>query len=171
MPYTLRYIAQITSGKFLSEPASEAPVEQLLLDSRQVVFPATSLFFALSGPRRDGHAFIGDAYRKGVRLFVVSREVDLTLYPEASFLLVDDTLRALQRLAGHHRHRFDYPVVGITGSNGKTIVKEWLFQLLQDDYRIVRSPKSFNSQTGVPLSLWQFGVQGGCGLAGRLLRV
>ena len=155
MPYTLRYIAQITSGKFLSEPASEAPVEQLLLDSRQVVFPATSLFFALSGPRRDGHAFIGDAYRKGVRLFVVSREVDLTLYPEASFLLVDDTLRALQRLAGHHRHRFDYPVVGITGSNGKTIVKEWLFQLLQDDYRIVRSPKSFNSQTGVPLSLWQ----------------
>lgn len=132
----------------------EALIEQLLIDSRRVIFPATSLFFALSGHRRDGHQFIAEAYKKGVRYFVVSKEVNRDEYPEAVFLEVKDVLHSLQALVTHHRRQFELPVVGITGSNGKTIVKEWLNQLLEDRYRIVRSPRSYNSQIGVPLSVW-----------------
>jgi Alr-MurF fusion protein len=112
------------------------------------------LFFALPGPRRDGHLFIHDAYKKGVRSFVVLEQ----LSPPASdcnFIVVDDVLESLQLLCAYHRSRFRIPVIGITGSNGKTIVKEWLNDLLSVDHVIVRSPKSFNSQTGVPLSVWQ----------------
>lgn len=136
-----------------------APVEHLLLDSRKVYAPATALFFALQGPRRDGHRFIPELYRKGVRNFVVSSPVDTTACPEANFVAVADTLAALQQLAAWHRSRFNIPVIGITGSNGKTIVKEWLYQLLQPDQVIVRSPKSYNSQIGVPLSVWQMEEQ------------
>jgi alanine racemase len=113
------------------------------------------LFFALYGARRDGHAFIPDLYLRGVRNFVVYQTPEVKDYPEANFILVKDSLRALQILAAFHRQQFDLPVLGITGSNGKTIVKEWLNQLLEDRYQIVRSPRSFNSQIGVPLSVWQ----------------
>jgi len=130
-------------------------VAHLLLDSRQVQDPGASLFFAIAGPHHDGHGFIGALYEQGVRHFVVSREIDLSLWPEANFWLCDSAVSCLQQLAAHHRQLFDIPVIGITGSNGKTIVKEWLFQLLHREYRIVRSPKSFNSQVGVPLSAWQ----------------
>lgn len=153
MKYFLSDIASIISAEGDVDPA--VCIEQLLLDSRKVQSATHSLFFAIKGARRDGHQFLPELYKKGIRNFVVSEEIDNTLYPGAHFLLVDDTLVALQQLAAHHRSRFDIPVVGITGSNGKTIVKEWLYQLLHKDVHVVRSPKSYNSQIGVPLSIWQ----------------
>lgn len=134
-------------------------IEHLLLDSRKIYSPANSLFFALKGERRDGHFFIPELYKKGVRNFVVAERIEASAYPEAHFLLVENTLTALQKLAAHHRLQFNIPVIGITGSNGKTIVKEWLYQLLHEDDNIVRSPKSYNSQIGVPLSVWQMKEQ------------
>ena len=133
---------------------SERYVEHLLIDSRKLVFPSTSLFFALKGGNRDGHAFLPELYAGGVRAFVVSDLPDVAAFPEAVFLRVSDTLVALQELAAAHRAEFAYPVVAITGSNGKTMVKEWLFQLLEGDHSIIRSPRSYNSQIGVPLSVW-----------------
>lgn len=150
------HIARIV-GSSSAVPGS--PVEYLVLDSRRVYAPATSLFFALKGPRRNGHQYIEELYKKGVRSFVVSNAIDTTPYPGANFLLVKDALAALQQLAAHHRRQFVIPVIGITGSNGKTIVKEWLYQLLHEEYTIVRSPKSYNSQIGVPLSVWQMSEQ------------
>lgn len=140
-------------------PAQDFPVTHILLDSRKLYEPGPSLFFALQGPRRDGHQFIAELYRKGVRAFVVTQVPDLSLFPGAVFIQVQDTLEALQALAAWHRSRFDIPVIGITGSNGKTIVKEWLYQLLDKDYHIIRSPKSYNSQIGVPLSVLQMDSQ------------
>lgn len=157
MIYTLQNIASIINAEDVNVSHSE--IEHLLLDSRRIYSPTTSLFFALKGIRRDGHQFIPELYNRGVRSFVVSRQIDYGLYPEAGFLVVKDTLEALQLLAAHHRRQFSVPVIGITGSNGKTIVKEWLYQLLHEDYNIVRSPKSFNSQIGVPLSVWQMNEQ------------
>lgn len=118
------------------------------------MFPATTLFFALKTQRNDGALYIDELHKKGVRNFVVSASYT-TQFADANFLVVEDPLRALQQLAAWHRSRFNIPVIGITGSNGKTMVKEWLYQLLQTDYNIVRSPKSYNSQVGVPLSVWQ----------------
>jgi len=152
LSYSLQHIARIVNSKTGTE--AEASIEHLLIDSRRVIFPASSLFFALSGARRDGHQFIAEAYRKGIRYFVVSKEMNREDYPNAIFLEVKDVLQSLQALVTHHRRQFELPVVGITGSNGKTIVKEWLNQLLEDQYRIVRSPRSYNSQIGVPLSVW-----------------
>ena len=126
----------------------------LLIDSRQLIVPDQALFFAIVSARNDGHRYIKDLYDKGVRAFVVERLPEEPC-PGASFIQVDDTLQALQALAAFHRRQFSIPVIGITGSNGKTIVKEWLFQMLGPDFNIVRSPKSYNSQVGVPLSLWQ----------------
>ncbi len=130
-------------------------IEHLLTDSRRIAFPSTSLFFALTSSRRDGHQFIDELYNQGVRNFVVKNEPDFYKFPEANFLITGNTLTALQSLAAWHRAHFFYPVIGITGSNGKTIVKEWLNQLLIPDYNIIRSPRSYNSQIGVPLSVWQ----------------
>lgn len=130
-------------------------IRTLLTDSRRMSDQAYGLFFALN-QRRNGHDFIPDAYQAGIRSFVISQNsFDYTAYPEANFYLVKDTLQALQDLAAYHRSKFNYPVIGITGSNGKTIVKEWLFQLLSPEYRIIRSPKSYNSQIGVALSVWE----------------
>lgn len=154
MKYTLDHIAGIIGTRLLGGQALPVSVEYLLTDSRKVVAPAQTLFFALKGPRRNGHQFISELYKKGVRSFVVSEAVDNSQYPEAYFLATADTLSALQILVAHHRKQFNIPVIGITGSNGKTIVKEWLYQLLQEQYSIVRSPRSFNSQIGVPLSVW-----------------
>lgn len=154
MIYTASVIASIVNGELL-QCHQDTAIDHLLLDSRKIFSPATSLFFALKGPRRDGHQFIAELYKKGVRNFLVSEKADLSFFPEANFILADDTLIALQELAAHHRQQFHFPVIGITGSNGKTIVKEWLYQLLHEEYNIVRSPKSYNSQIGVPLSIWQ----------------
>ncbi|MEI9811008.1 MAG: alanine racemase [Bacteroidota bacterium] len=156
MKYTLDHIARIVGS---ASQTADNPVEHLLLDSRKIYSPAASLFFALKGQRRDGHQFIPEVYKKGVRSFVISDAVDLPAYPGAGFVIVKDTLDALQQLAIYHRKQFAIPVIGITGSNGKTIVKEWLYQLLHADHTIVRSPKSYNSQIGVPLSVWQMNEQ------------
>ncbi len=153
MSYTISTITQL----LFSAPTRIDPdfvVTELSYDSRKLPYPDRTLFFALVSERRDGHDFISDAYVAGVRGFVVSRTIDHHLYPEAVFIEVPDTLAALQQLAAHHRSQFSIPVIGITGSNGKTIVKEWLYQLLSPDFSIVRSPRSYNSQLGVPLSVW-----------------
>lgn len=130
-------------------------ISYLLTDSRSLVFPESSLFFALKTARNDGHRYIDELYQKGVRAFVVSQLPDVSLYPDAGFFQVPDALDALQKIVAVHRSQFRVPVIAVTGSNGKTIVKEWLYQLLSPDFRIVRSPRSFNSQIGVPLSVWQ----------------
>ena len=164
MSYLLSHIARIIGSE--TAVIADGSVEHLLLDSRKVSSPAHSLFFALKGSRRDGHQFIPELYKKGIRNFIVSETIDSSDFGEANFIFVNDTLAALQLLAAYHRRQFKnlprpggIPVIGITGSNGKTIVKEWLYQLLQENYNIVRSPKSYNSQIGVPLSVWQMNEQ------------
>ena len=157
LSYSISNIAEITNAIFLQQK-NNTLIENVLLDSRRVLFPSTSVFFALSGPRRTGADFIQDLYLKEVRNFIVDESFDnndLHKFPEANFLKVKNVLAAFQQLAAHHRNQFTFPVIGITGSNGKTIIKEWLFQLLNTRYNIVRSPKSYNSQIGVPLSVWQ----------------
>jgi len=129
-------------------------ISQLLIDSRLLQLPAPSLFFAIPGAYRSGQDYIPELYAQGVRHFVLQQLPPPGDFPEGNFFEVEDVVGALQRLAAYHRRQFDLPVVAITGSNGKTIVKEWLFQLLHRDYRICRSPKSYNSQIGVPLSVW-----------------
>lgn len=127
-------------------------VEWLLTDSRSLCFPESTMFFAIRTDRGDGHRYVRDLYERGVRAFVVSDvQEGLT---GAVQLLVQDTLTALQRLAERHRESYDIPVIGITGSNGKTVVKEWLYQMLSPDMSVTRSPRSYNSQIGVPLSVW-----------------
>jgi Alr-MurF fusion protein len=157
LQYTINKIQQIINGNFLLQHDADAVVAHLLIDSRKLLFPAATLFFAIAGPRRQGNAFVHDLYQKGVTNFVV--DAGFTFHPEdfssANIIVVKNVLQALQQVAAHHRHQFTYPVIGITGSNGKTIVKEWLYQLLHGSYNIVRSPKSYNSQIGVPLSVWQ----------------
>ena len=133
--------------------STEQEIDWLLTDSRSLCFPETTLFFAIRTQRGDGHRYIPELYLRGVRSFVVD-EAPAEDYPDANFLLVPDALQALQRLAERHREEFDIPVIGIAGSNGKTTVKEWLYQLLSLDYTVTRSPRSYNSQIGVPLSVW-----------------
>lgn len=154
MKYSISSVSEVVNGKLLQSSSTYQEIEHLLLDSRQVVFPASALFFAVKGTRHNAHQFLPQLYADGVRSFIISEIIDLQAFPEANFILVENTLDALQQLATHHRQQFQLPVVGITGSNGKTIVKEWLFQLLREDYHIVRSPRSYNSQFGVPLSVW-----------------
>jgi alanine racemase len=151
--YTIEDIASIVGGRLTK--AGDATIEHLLTDSRKLTFPSSCLFFALPGPRRDGHQFVQELFDRGVRSFVVNTSFDCSTFPDAHFVVVDDILAALHHLAAYHRRQFHLPVIGITGSNGKTIVKEWLNHLLEEKYTIVRSPKSYNSQVGVPLSVWQ----------------
>lgn len=132
---------------------SEELVQEVLYDTRKISHTEATVFFALNGDFRDGHDFIPTAYAKGVRVFVVAHEPNVTLYPSAAFIRVSDTLHALQDLAAFHRSTFSYPIIAITGSAGKTIVKEWLYHLLCTSLRVGRSPKSYNSQLGVALSL------------------
>lgn len=154
MAYTILDIAKILGGKNrLISP--EMVIDNLLTDSRRISFIQTSLFFALKTNRRNGVIFIQDLYDQGMRNFVVQEKIDVEKYPEANFIEVENTLKALQKMAAFHRTQFTYPVAGITGSNGKTIVKEWLYQLMSPEFSIVRSPRSFNSQIGVALSVWQ----------------
>ena len=159
--YTIANIEKITDGKFLLSNNPAAVMEHLLIDSRKLLFPASTLFFSLPGPRRQGSAFVKDLYSKGVRNFIVDASFIFSPqdFEAANIIAVKNVLQALQQLTAQHRSQFHYPVMGITGSNGKTIVKEWLYQLLQHDYNIVRSPKSYNSQIGVPLSVWQMNAQ------------
>ncbi|MGL4332541.1 MAG: Mur ligase family protein, partial [Bacteroidales bacterium] len=153
MQYTLKEITFVLGAECFGE--TSVAISQLLTDSRSLVYPDETLFFALVTKQNDGHQYIGELYDRGVRAFVVSDPMFSDKnFPNSSFIYVKDTLRALQELSTYHRSRFCMPVIGITGSNGKTIVKEWLYQLMQDKKRIVRSPRSYNSQIGVPLSVW-----------------
>ncbi len=149
--YSTSSIKQIlnASGDIINDNA----ISVLYTDSRRIANPSGGIFFALNG-RRNGHEFVSDAYRAGIRDFVLQQQPQ-GYFPEANFLLVNDVLLALQMLAAYHRTQFKLEVIGVTGSNGKTIVKEWLYQLLCPDKNVVRNPKSYNSQIGVPLSVWQ----------------
>lgn len=151
--YNIQKISEILQAEALiGNPIEE--IEHILTDSRKVIHAEKSLFFALVGQRHNGHKFIKELYEKGVRNFVISDKT-VSVPENCNVLIVKNTLDALQKLAAYHRKQFNLPVIAITGSNGKTVVKEWLYQLLKDDKNIVRSPKSYNSQIGVPLSVWQ----------------
>lgn len=153
--YTSQQISEIIHANKVGD--ADPLVQNLLIDSRQLTEPALSVFVALKTERNDAHQYIYGLCQKGVKTFIVQQipENCIGLKDNVCFLIVPDTLKALQQLASFHRNEFKLPVIGITGSNGKTIVKEWLYQLLKSDYVISRSPKSYNSQVGVPLSVWQ----------------
>ncbi len=152
----LKVLANITHGVILADNYSGG-ILHYLTDSRKLINPANTIFIAIQGARHDGHDYIRTLFHKGVRYFMVEKNNSVTeeLKKYAGVILVKDSLGALQKIASIHRQSFHYPVVGITGSNGKTIVKEWLGQLLTGTYRIVKSPASYNSQLGVPLSVLQ----------------
>lgn len=154
MFYSLEKVTALIGARRFGN--AEARIDWLLTDSRSLAFPETTLFFALRTPVGDGHKYIPDLYRRGVRNFVVGTVPDNyeTDYPDANFLRVLSPLKALQRLAERHREEYILPVIGITGSNGKTVVKEWIYQLLMLSMNVTRSPRSYNSQVGVPLSVW-----------------
>lgn len=152
--YSLQEIAKALQGEAIIRDEAKAVIDDILIDSRRLVSQHQTLFFALHSKKNDGHHYIQELFKKGVRNFVVSQNEMVNTFPAANFVVVDDTQKALQDLSTFHRKKFNYPIIGVTGSNGKTIVKEWIFQLLQDDLRIVRSPKSYNSQIGVPISVW-----------------
>ena len=171
MNYSIEKIATLIGARRIG--GADAQIGWLLTDSRSLCFPEETLFFALKSSRNDGHRYIDDLYRRGVRNFVVEAKGlqeffphgGVSHMPDANFLVVPSPLAALQRLAERHRDEFmerdgrPIPVVGITGSNGKTMVKEWLYQILLPSQKIVRSPRSYNSQIGVPLSVWLLNEQ------------
>ncbi len=164
MTYTIEKVTTLIGAHRFG--TADANIGFLLTDSRSLCFAEETLFFALKSGRNDGHNYISDLYRRGVRNFVV-QDVPAgysTVYPDANFLKVADSLVALQRLAERHRNEYDIPIVGITGSNGKTIVKEWLYQLLSPEMKVTRSPRSYNSQIGVPLSVWLLNEQSQVGV-------
>lgn len=153
MSRSIEEIASVIGAKRVG--THNVNIDWLLTDSRSLCFPEETLFFALKTKRNDGHKYIEELYAKGVRNFVVTELPDTIKHCQGSnFLVVNDTLKALQRLAAKHREQFDIPVIGITGSNGKTVVKEWIYQLVTPDKVVTRSPRSYNSQIGVPLSVW-----------------
>ena len=166
MNYTIEKITTLIGARRIG--TADAQIGWLLTDSRSLCFPESTLFFALKTARNDGHRYIEDLYRRGVRNFVVEKDSPFSTphspLSDANFLVVPSPLEALQRLAERHRDEFDIPIIGITGSNGKTMVKEWLYQVLSPDYVVTRSPKSYNSQIGVPLSVWLLNEQTQVGL-------
>lgn len=151
MTLTLRNIIPIIKANWIGQN-DVAVIDAISIDSRSLQNGENTLFFAISGPNNDGHAYIKELIEKGVTHFVVTHIPDNTA-GKANFLVVENTLDALQKFAAHYRSLFEFPIIGITGSNGKTIIKEWLNFLLSPDYNIIRSPKSYNSQVGVPLSI------------------
>ena len=164
MKYSIEKVITLIGARRIGR--ADANIGWILTDSRSLCFPEETLFFALRSERNDGHNYIHDLYRRGVRHFVVEHvpETAATEYADANFLKVVSPRAALQRLAERHRDEFDIPVVGITGSHGKTIVKEWLYQLLSPQMVVTRSPRSYNSQIGVPLSVWLIGEHTEVGL-------
>ena len=163
MIYTVQKIAEITRGKIILAAEIAPTISYLAYDTRIISRPEDSLFFAIKSNKGDGHHYLYTAYQKGIKAFIIEDETALehfsiTERQELSVIKVSDTLKALHVLAAWHREQFPrLEVIGITGSNGKTVVKEWLYMLLKNDFNIIRSPKSFNSQIGVPLSIWQIG--------------
>jgi Alr-MurF fusion protein len=163
--YQIYTIASVLKATWLVQQ-NDMPIEHILLDSRKLLFATSSLFFAINSSRRNGADYVEELYTKGVRNFIVEPDFISTanaelaeIYSQANILQVPNALAALQALVVYHRKNYTLPVIGITGSNGKTIVKDWLYQLLENKYTIVRSPKSYNSQIGVPLSVWNIQAQ------------
>lgn len=154
-------LSSITKGQLIQLP-NDVVVEHLVIDSRKAIVSSGAVFFAITGSRNDGHRFLETLYQQGLRNFIVEKKV--VLPADANILLVTSATQALQDIAAHHRKAFSIPVIGITGSNGKTIVKEWLYQLLSDKYSIVKNPGSYNSQIGVPLSVWNMRAYHSLGL-------
>ena len=155
MNYNINQICDIVNGTLHAGSGTDIDVfvKNVVFDSRKISFPKQSIFFALQGPNTDGHHYVKNAYNKHVRFFVVSKITKDVVLKDAHFILVKSPLKALQKLATFHRQQFDIPFIAITGSNGKTIIKEWLAQSLSQKYNVVKSPKSYNSQIGVALSL------------------
>ena len=151
MTQTIRNIIPIIKANWFGKN-DVAVIDTISIDSRSLQNGENTLFFALTGPNHDGHLYIEELISKGVQYFVVSHITD-AVAQKANFLVVENTLDALQKFASYYRSLFEFPIIGITGSNGKTIIKEWLNFLLSPDYNIIRSPKSYNSQVGVPLSI------------------
>lgn len=162
--YHIREIADKIECKLVYKNEDYALINDILIDSRKLINTHNNLFIALVSNRNDGHKYIKELYDKGVNNFIVNRLEESYKNMNANFILVNDTLKALQNIGSFHRQNFDIPIIGITGSNGKTIVKEWLYQCLMDDYSICRSPKSFNSQIGVPLSVFQLSKENTLGI-------
>lgn len=154
-PYDVEKIAKALDAEIINPANIDLQIRHLSTDSRKLSSPEDTLFFAIQGDRRDGHEFIETLSASGVKAFVISKRELIRVHTSCVYFLVKNTLESLQRLCKIHRNQFDIPVIGITGSNGKTIIKEWLYQLLREEYHIVKSPKSYNSQIGVPLSVWQ----------------
>lgn len=153
MEYTITAIEKILKGNGQLVRPNDI-VDQLLTDSRNITDGHKSVFFAIVGAQHDGHKYISDAHAKGVRNFVVERFIEYG-FTDSNFILVENSIQSLQKLAAYHRQQMQIPIIGITGSNGKTVVKEWLHFLLRNTFNICRSPKSYNSQIGVPLSVAQ----------------
>ena len=154
MEYSIKDITALLACNDV--PFEELNISLLLTDSRSIKSPSNTLFFAIKSKTNDGHKFIEELYKKGVRNFVVEQELPIfSTFKGVNIIKVKNSVKALQKIASAHRKRFKVPVIGITGSNGKTIVKEWLNQLLQPNFFITRSPRSYNSQIGVPLSVWE----------------
>ena len=151
MTLTIRNIVPIIKANWIGQN-DVAIIDYISIDSRSLQNDENTLFFALSGPNHDGHQYIEELINKGTQYFVVTR-IPEDVKEKGNFLVVENTLEALQKFAAYYRSLFDFPIIGITGSNGKTIIKEWLNFLLSPDYNIIRSPKSYNSQVGVPLSI------------------
>ena len=151
MTLTIRNIVPIIKANWIGQN-DVAIIDYISIDSRSLQNGENTLFFALSGPNHDGHQYIEELINKGTQYFVVTR-IPEDVKEKGNFLVVENTLEALQKFAAYYRSLFDFPIIGITGSNGKTIIKEWLNFLLSPDYNIIRSPKSYNSQVGVPLSI------------------
>ncbi len=152
---TLNEIATLLNGSLHGEEI--IPIKSLAIDSRTLAPSNSTLFVALVGDQHDGHDYIEELYGRGIRAFLVSQLPEISSFPGAGFCLVENTLEGLQELASVRRESFEGTVAAIAGSNGKTIVKEWIFQCLNDPFSVHRSPKSYNSQVGVPLSVWMMG--------------
>ncbi len=154
--YNISDITKIVKGELISKSETNDKISDVLIDSRKLITPENCLFFALVSKTNDGHKYIETLYNKDVKNFIISTlPNNIKVFENINIIKVNNTLTALQSLSASHRQKFNIPVIGITGSNGKTIVKEWLFQLLRKDKKIIRSPKSYNSQIGVPLSVLQ----------------
>ena len=163
MQYTIEQIRDIlqAKGKVVTP---DSKVSRLLTDSRSLSFPEETIFFAIKTKHGDGHNYVKELYNRGVCNFIVNRTDGFEELGKANFVIVDDSLKALQALATYHRSRFNIPIIGVTGSDGKTIVKEWLYQLTAGNYNVTRSPRSYNSQIGVPLSIWKLNDESSLGI-------
>ncbi len=157
IPYSIKSLAEITTAEI--HGSSDGFIEEIYFDSRTIFSPKNGVFFSFS---TNGNQYINDAYQKGIRIFVVNETDEIK--DDSVYLKVDSPVKALQKWAEFHRNKFELKTIGITGSNGKTIVKEWLNQLLWKDFLIARSPKSYNSQIGVPLSVLKINKENNLGI-------